>query len=63
MFCYKLSDSIIILMYFLSFCYAALFVIILLFVYCCNGIVKKVAFQRTESQVWYYQFTKGKVTE
>jgi len=26
----------------------------------CNCIVKKDAFQRTGSQVWYYQFTKEK---
>ena len=26
----------------------------------CTGIVKKVAFQRIGSQVWYYPFTQGK---
>jgi len=26
----------------------------------CNGIAKEVVFQMTGSQVWYYQFTKGK---
>ena len=29
----------------------------------CNGILKQRASQRTGSQVWYYQFAKGKGIE